>query len=66
MEHRDLYLKRTTRNGKKVITHHRVWDADHFLNSQQEQARKDSAKNPAEAYLITVATEAEYKAGKGN
>lgn len=66
MESRDVYLKRTTAKGKVTITHHRAWDVDRFLANQQEQARKDSAREPKDAYQISMATEAEYKAAKGN
>lgn len=62
---RDLFLKRTYRSGRTVVTHHRVWDTELFMNCRQEEASKDSAKNPADAYLVSMATEAEYKATKG-
>lgn len=65
MEVRDIYIKRAPKSGKPpVITEHRVWDADRFVTSQQEQARVGAKKDPEHAESVTVVTEREYKAQK--
>ncbi len=65
MEVRDIYIKHTPANGKPpVITEHRVWDADLFVKSQQEQARAGAKKDPALAETVAVVTEQDYKAQK--
>lgn len=51
---RDIYIKTTTAKGSS-ISYHRVWDAEQFLAKQQEQARRDSEKDPANAYTISLA-----------
>lgn len=63
MEARDIYIKRTPENGKPpVITEHRVWDAELFVKSQQEQARVGAEKDPDHAETVAVATEQDYRA----
>lgn len=44
MEARDLYLRHTDTNGKSTNQMHRVWDADKFLASQQDEATKQNTK----------------------
>jgi len=56
----DVYLRRTTKSGKSVITHHFVWDLPRFLENQQREQR-DLASNGKSSVTITVATRDEYR-----
>jgi hypothetical protein len=57
-----VYLKRTdARTQKVVITDHVAWDLDRFLASQQEEQSK-LRKIGKDYSVITIATEAEYRA----
>lgn len=58
MSARDFYLRVTDKAGKSIIHRHRVWDADRFLLSMQEQHAKDK-ESPS---VVTVSNEAEFKA----
>jgi len=57
----DLYLRRTAGNGRAIITHHFVWDAETFIASQQRDQRDLMAKGK-EGQTITIATQHEYRA----
>lgn len=57
-----VYLKRTnTKTGKSIITDHVAWDLDKFLASQQAEESKLRAAGK-DYVVITIATEAEYRA----
>jgi hypothetical protein len=60
MDARNVYLKRTEKNGKTTITEHRVWSATKFVKSQIDQAKQESATKPDEAYVVVQVTEREY------
>jgi len=59
---RDLYVRTTEPSGKSHVAQHRVWDADRFLCSLQLQAREQAAKDKKKPDVVTLATEAEYRA----
>lgn len=62
MEARDFYLRITNdKTGASHVTQHRVWDAERFMVSQQDQYAKE--KGDAKA-TVTVASEDEYKASR--
>ena len=57
-----VYLKRTdAKTQREVITDHVTWDLDRFLASQQEEQTKLRAAGKDHS-VITIATEAEYRA----
>ena len=59
MEARDIYLKTTQKDsGKKVITEHRVWNADKFIEARQADAKKE------ETFTVSVSTREEYQKQK--
>ena len=55
---RDLYVKEVDKNGHSSVRCHRVWDADRFMASAAEHAKKEGSK-------LSVITEREYRATKG-
>lgn len=57
MEARDFYIKVEGGDGKSTIRRHRVWDADRFLRSQQQQYAKEKEGGP---YSVTVSSEQEF------
>lgn len=57
---RDLYFRVTGAEGKTHVEHARVWDADRFMAAQRERGIKQD--KPEDRYIVTIATEAEYKA----
>lgn len=59
---RDLYVRRKSPSKTPIITRHRVWDADRFLASMQQQARDQAAKDGVEPDVITVASLEQYRA----
>lgn len=46
---RDIYLRHTDADGKSRVVEHRVWDADRFIASQEEAARKVNAEQKGDA-----------------
>lgn len=56
----DVYLRRTAKSGKAVITHHFVWDLPRFLEGQQREQR-DLDASGKDSVVITVATRDEYR-----
>jgi hypothetical protein len=60
MEGRDIYLRVTTKKGKSTVTHHRVWDADRFVESQR-QLHSDPKKKEDDRCTVEVATKADYQ-----
>ena len=70
---RDLYLRYTNASGNSFDVEHRVWDAERFLKSCQDDADKENdkarseAKNPG-AFIpmagVQVITRQDYVAGR--
>lgn len=65
MQTQDLYLRLVDPTGRHspIVSHHRVWDRQRFLESQRhfhEAKAKDEDKRRVE-----VATEADYQKFKG-
>lgn len=58
MNARDFHIKVTDKKGKSSIRQHRVWDADKFFASAQQQYANDK-ENPC---TIEVSTETAYQA----
>jgi hypothetical protein len=50
LEHsgRDIYMRHTSKEGDTYVQEHRVWDADLFVTSQVDAARKVGGKAAAE------------------
>lgn len=46
---RDIYLRHTDPQGKSFVQEHRVWDADRFIASQQQAAKKLNADQKPDA-----------------
>lgn len=44
---RDIYIRHTGPNGNHYVQHHRVWDADRFIASQQTAVERLNAEQPA-------------------
>lgn len=61
---RDLYLRLTDPTGKHapVINCHRVWDREKFHAAQVKFY--EHPKNEADKRLVSIATEAEYRAAR--
>jgi len=54
MEPRDIYIRVTEKTGSTHIQERRVWDADRFLRSVQEQYKKEGGTasiSTRDAYL---------------
>lgn len=61
---RDLYLRLTDSTGKHapVINYHRVWDREKFHAAQVKFY--EHPKNEDDKRLVSIATEAEYRAAR--
>lgn len=59
----DIYIRLSCPNGKSkpAINHHRVWDAEHFVQSQRDQYESEKAR---EQKVVSVATRADYVASR--
>lgn len=58
----DIYLRRTASADKKItVTHHWVWDAPAFLDSQQREQRR-IASEKKDFQIIEPATREDYRA----
>lgn len=57
----DLFLKLTDPTGKRapVITHHRVWDGQKFMQTQRQM--HEVKAEPNDHREVSQATEAEYQ-----
>ncbi len=56
---RDLYYGTTNHQGKTTVHYARVWNGELFLASQRDAGQK--AKDAADRFTVTPATEADYK-----
>lgn len=65
MQIQDLYVRLVDPAGRHapVISHHRVWDRDRFLEAQRE-AYERKAKDD-DKRLVEITTEAAYRADRG-
>ena len=65
MEHRDIFIRLVDPTGrnKPIINHHRVWDAERFLQSQVEQY-DGAATKAGERRTVSLATREQYQAFK--
>ncbi len=65
MVHKDIYIRLTDPRGqhKDVVNHHRVWDADRFLESQIDQYQGPKVKDD-ERRVVSIATQEEYKGAR--
>jgi hypothetical protein len=41
---RDVWMRHTSTDGKSYVNHHRVWDAEHFIESQHKAVRDVNEK----------------------
>ena len=57
---RDVFVRRTDKAGKSVVTQHLAWDPAEFLASQVKQYDTDA--KPEERQTISLATAADYRA----
>ena len=44
MENRQLFMRRTDKKGGVTITDHWCWDAQRFIDTRMEEARKEGGK----------------------
>ena len=65
MKAADMHIRLIDPTGQyaPVIHHHRVWDTHKFYRSQVKL--HENAPNPADRRLVSIATEAEYRAARG-
>jgi hypothetical protein len=63
---RDLYMRRTTADGKRVVTQHRVWDADRFVAAQRAEAQRQAEKDNCKPDQIAVVGPQEYRGRRRN
>lgn len=54
---RDIYLRHTSVDGKSYVQEHRVWDADRFLATRQDEARKLNKDAAAKGKPASAAVE---------
>ena len=57
---RDVFVRRTDKAGKSVVTQHLAWDPAEFLVSQVKQYDRDA--KPDERQTVAMATATEYHA----
>ncbi len=44
METRQIFMRRTDKKGGVTITEHRCWDAQLFIDTRMDEARKEGGK----------------------
>ncbi|SDI54831.1 hypothetical protein [Pseudomonas panipatensis] len=61
MKAEDIYIRLTDPTGKyrEIVSHHRVWDRQRFLESQRKQNNKPD--KPDEHRRVSIASEADYR-----
>ena len=60
MEARDCFIRLADPTGKHkdVINHHRVWDAERFIEAQHRQYSTEA--KPGETRIVIPATKSDY------
>ena len=60
----DIFLRITdSKTGSSVVRHHRVWDADRFIESRREEHRKEGEKEgDPTRYVVSLSSRDEYRA----
>lgn len=48
MNSRDIYMRHTGKDGNSYVQSHRVWDAERFILSQEESAKREGGRAKAE------------------
>jgi valyl-tRNA synthetase len=61
---RDIYLRHTACDGKSNVQQHRVWDAERFISSQEQEAQKmneDQKEGEPRMAAVQQITEDQYR-----